>query len=279
MRIVRCCFATLLFVIPTLVAANETIVARVGEDVRYLASDELEGRGVQTKGIRKAAEYIRTEFKRLGLKSGVKDGSYFQKFPVPLRDKPPKMDRNVLVLRGADGKALELKSGKTYQPLRFGGPGKAKSELVFAGYGISAAKQKYDDYKNADVKGKIVVIIRREPQQADADSVFDGKKVTSHSYMLSKINLAKNKGAAGVLLVNDPHSANTPAKDALVGIRQFSTRPDGRAKLPFAQLKISALDQILKQSPVVDANGKKLSSVAEIERNINENMKPLTQTN
>ena len=58
------------------------------------------------------------------------------------------------------------------------GGGKISGDLVFAGYGISAPKMKYDDYSDQDVEGKIVVVIRREPQQDDPESVFDGKKVT-----------------------------------------------------------------------------------------------------
>ena len=66
-------------------AKNATVTARVSEDIRYLASDELEGRGPNSEGLEKAAQYIRAEFKRLGLKSCTEDGSYFQPFEIPLK--------------------------------------------------------------------------------------------------------------------------------------------------------------------------------------------------
>ncbi|MCH5372337.1 MAG: hypothetical protein JJ992_00045, partial [Planctomycetes bacterium] len=60
-----------------------TVVARMGSDIRYLASDELEGRGPGTAGLRRAAEYVRSDFSRIGLSSGVADGTYLQPFQVP----------------------------------------------------------------------------------------------------------------------------------------------------------------------------------------------------
>ena len=57
---------------------------RIGRDIQYLASDDLEGRGVGTEGISKAADFVRTRFKEVGLASGVEDGSYFQPFKVNL---------------------------------------------------------------------------------------------------------------------------------------------------------------------------------------------------
>ena len=56
--------------------------ARLKRDVTYLASDELEGRGVTTQGINLAADYIAAEFKKAGLKPAGKDGSYFQHFTM-----------------------------------------------------------------------------------------------------------------------------------------------------------------------------------------------------
>jgi hypothetical protein len=55
-------------------------VERLKADVSYLASDRLEGRGISTRGIELAARHIRAEFKRLGLRSGPADGSYYQPF-------------------------------------------------------------------------------------------------------------------------------------------------------------------------------------------------------
>jgi hypothetical protein len=62
------------------VPRGKSSVERMKADVYYLASNTLEGRGVATRGIDLAAEHIRAEFKRIGLKSGTPDGSFFQPF-------------------------------------------------------------------------------------------------------------------------------------------------------------------------------------------------------
>ncbi len=66
---------------------------------------------------------------------------------------------------------------------RFSGP------LVFAGYGISAQQEGfiYDDYAGIDVRGKVVVLLRKEPRQADADSPLDGTKTSRHGLFATKL--------------------------------------------------------------------------------------------
>ena len=62
---------------------DQRIVERLKADVYYLASDTLEGRGISTPGVDLAAQHIRAEFRRIGLKSGPSDGSYYQ--PIEYR--------------------------------------------------------------------------------------------------------------------------------------------------------------------------------------------------
>ena len=92
---------------------------------------------------------------------------------------------------------------------------KIKSKLAFAGYGISAPDLKYDDYAEQDLAGKIVVIIRREPQQDDEKSVFNGKQNSPHAYIRSKVQAAKKQKAAAILMVNDPFTTAQEKKDTL----------------------------------------------------------------
>ncbi|HBE68532.1 MAG TPA: aminopeptidase, partial [Planctomycetaceae bacterium] len=148
----------------TIASATENADAatkRIGNDIEYLASDELEGRGPGTKGLQVAAEFIRDTFKEAGLKGGAEDGSYMQPFQIGLGTKPV-MKKTWLILRGPDGQEMKLEAGEDYQPLATGGNGNAESEIIFIGYGISAADKKYDDYEGIDVDGKVVLMIRRE---------------------------------------------------------------------------------------------------------------------
>lgn len=266
-------WGVLLCLMPALLLADQAeVVDRVGRDIEYLAADEMEGRGPGTHGLELAAKYVRDEFQHLGLTSGTPDGSYMQPFQVDMSTRLVK-DKTSLRLIGLDDEDRTLELGKDYQALAVGGSGHAASELVFAGYGISAKPLGYDDYQGVDVKGKVVVILRREPQQNDPKSVFEGKKTTAHSYIQTKLKLAKQRGASAVLLVNDAQTASGDKGDQLAEVAGFGSRGFG---VPFGQLTRSAVDRLLAASPVKTEEGDQLTSLAAIEQHIDESLQPVS---
>ena len=270
------CLALLLVLGRASALAEEraTSLARMSADLGHLASDELEGRGPGTAGRQKAAEYIRDQFIGMGLKSGVDDGSYLQPFQMPLNTEIIP-DETRLVLTGADGQQVPLELGNDFQALAVGGAGAANAEIVFAGYGISAPDWKYDDYAGLDVKGKIVLVLRNEPQQDDDASVFQGKKTTTHAYIRTKLQLAKKQGAAAVLLVNDPFSVKQAKADQLNAPSGFGT--DGLG-IPFAHVTQATVAKMLGQSPLKTADGRALSDLGAVEAEIDRTLQPLSQT-
>jgi hypothetical protein len=254
--------------------ATETVpLDRVAEDIRYLASDELEGRGPGTDGLEQAAEYIQSRFQGLGLQAAGEDGSFTRPFEMRIDNKVVP-EKTSLLLRGPDRQELTLNLAEDYQALSTGGSGAATAPVVFAGYGITAPKLGYDDYQDADVEGKILLIIRREPQQNNPNSVFDGKKVTPHSYIRSKLRAAKKNGAAGVLLVNDPFTTNAEHEDRLTPPGGFGTSAMG---VPFAHITQTIADQML-QTSAVKTGEENLASIEAISERIDEELSPMTQT-
>lgn len=189
--------------------ANSASEARLATAVNLLASDGFEGRGVDTNGINKAADFIASEFKRLGLKTDLFDGGPFQKFEMTIKSELGPKEQNHLVLVGPPeaGKSaptrLELQLGKTFTPLAAGGSGDVTGQLVFVGYGITDKQNSYDEYAGVDVKDKVVVIVRKEPQQGDPKSVFNGTQTTQHATFMRKLANAAEHGARAVILVND----------------------------------------------------------------------------
>src|SRR5262245_41354779 len=189
--------------------------SRLRETVTYLASDALEGRGVGTEGLNKAAEYIAAQFAQFGLKTSLFHGTPFQEFETTVAVEMGPAEHNRLSLAGpapqGDGSPRsELKLTETFTPLAVGGSGSFDGPLVFAGYGITAKNLKradkplvYDDYAGIDAKGKVVIILRKEPQQKDKSSPFDGDKTTQHALFTRKLDNAIEHGAAGVIFVND----------------------------------------------------------------------------
>src|SRR5579859_188806 len=128
-------------------AENAASIERLRKDLTYLASDECEGRGAQTKGLQKAADYIVAEYQRLGLKPGGVNGGYFQ--PYTMRSGAAKLSGvNSVTLKGPLGQEIELKLGEQFQALGFAGSGVVSAPIVFVGYGLHTPELKYDDYKD-----------------------------------------------------------------------------------------------------------------------------------
>ncbi len=171
--------------------------------LRFLSSDELEGRETTYRGQKLAGLYISTYFQTLGLKPVGDAGTYFQHF-------------NVEVVR--PGKNLSIRAkrpsgeSKTYDKLVsqfFLFPRGVKSQsltapLAFVGYGISSpdSEYNYNDYENIDVKGKVVLMMAYEPQEKDSTSIFNGAKPTKFSDRRGqqlKMQIAKDHDALGVL--------------------------------------------------------------------------------
>ena len=133
---------------------------------RYLASDELTGRGVDTPGIKLARDYIAREFARYGLRPGGDNATYLQSFDVATGVKVAQP--TLLSLNGET--PLELNAA--WVPLGLSKSGKAEGELVFAGYGVTAKEYGYDDYEGLDANGKIVLVLRYEPVPKSDKSPF-----------------------------------------------------------------------------------------------------------
>jgi len=190
-------------------AAEETaaIEQRLADSARYLASDELEGRGVGTKGLDLAAEYIAAQFTQLGLKTECFQRTPFQGFKVTTAAKIGQNNRLALVGPAAEeGKPperIELTLRDDFTPISISGSGPLDLPLVFVGYGITGKAENYDDYAGVGVAGKAVVVLRHEPQQDDPQSAFAGTKDSAYAPLRRKVSNAFEHGAAAVIFCTD----------------------------------------------------------------------------
>ena len=216
--------------------------------VKYLASPEMRGRATGSPELEKAAGFIRDRFRALGLQP-LSGESYFQDFEVTTNSHLGSHNE----LRYLAGrKKQKLKSPQDFVPLNLSSAGKISGELVFAGYGITAPEYNYDDYAGLDVKDKIVLLLRHEPQEFDDKSVFEGRSYTAHSQISSKATNAKMHGAKAVLLVNDA-AAHPNDTDQL---EKFGTTAGpANAGIEFAQVKVETADKWLALA------GKNLASI------------------
>jgi len=243
---------------------------RITYDIKYMASDEMGGRQPGTPGIKLCEDYIVAEYKKAGLKP-LADGTYFQQMEVGDTRTVDK-EATALVLKGPDGKEIKMDLGENYQQLICRKDFDLSSDLVFVGYGISADEHNYNDFANIDVEGKIVVMVRNEPQAGDESSVFNGTETTRHASGRQKVTAARRAKAAGILLVNDSTNSENGMLDDLISADRFRTN-----SLPIAQIKRSVVDQILSATPLVTPTGEKLGSLETIEQQIDNNLEPISQ--
>ncbi|RMF37298.1 MAG: M20/M25/M40 family metallo-hydrolase [Planctomycetota bacterium] len=236
--------------------------ARLERDLSYLASDQLQGRDVGSEGIEAAAKYIAEQFAAAGLKTDSFDGTPFQEFTIPGPRVPADAEHNRLQIQTPQGN-IAGRLGEDFQPLSLGSNGAFAGPAVFAGYGITAPDIGYDDYAGIDVTGKVVIVLRKEPQQDQADSPFAGTESSPHAYFTAKEANAAVHNAAALILVNDSQTV-AQGGDVLLGTEDAGgTR--GK-KIPTIFCSRSLIEPVLQA-----AMGQ---SLEEIERAIDADLKP-----
>lgn len=166
------------------------------DDIKALTTPAMQGRGDGSEGLTRAAHLIETRFKNLGLQPAGTE-SYFQPFTVTTGARL-KSGNHLSFQSGATSERLKV--NQDFVPFSFSSSGSASGPVVFAGYGTSADEFSYDDYGGADVKGKIVVVLRYEPATFAEKSGNTG--LTRHAQLITKAINARNHGAKAVILVN-----------------------------------------------------------------------------
>ncbi|MCU0247367.1 MAG: M20/M25/M40 family metallo-hydrolase, partial [Bryobacter sp.] len=150
----------------------------------------------------KAAKYIAGRFDALKLKPPAGLKNYLQPFEVTMNARLG--PNNSLQVNGT-----LIKLDDDFRPFNFSSSGSVSGPVVFAGFGITAPEYHYDDYAGLDVKDKVVLILRQEPQENDEKSVFDGRSPTRHALFDQKAINAKMHGAKAVILINKPEQGET----------------------------------------------------------------------
>jgi len=206
----------------TLQANSQLATGNVEKHVRTLSADAMEGRGLNTQGLAKAADYIENELRAAKLQPAF-GKSYRQAFPVKTG-----------VSLGTNNKIDGLTTDD-WTPLGFSSAGSFSAPIVFVGYGIEAPPLNYRDYEGIDLKGKVALMLRYEPQERDEKSPFDGKRPSRWSAMRYKAMQARERGAVAVIFVTGP--LQDEAKDKLPALSNDG--PESPAGIPVIQVKTS----------------------------------------
>jgi len=178
--------------------------------IRTLASDEYEGRLPGTKGEQLSIKYIEDQFRALQLEPGNPDGTYLQRAPLVGITPDPSMALT-FSLDGHPQKQDTLKFREDFVAWtkRVTEDISAEAETVFVGYGITAPEYQWDDFKGADLKGKMLVVLVNDPGYED-QSLFGGKAMKYYGRWTYKYEKAAELGAAGCLIVHETGPAGYP---------------------------------------------------------------------
>jgi Zn-dependent M28 family amino/carboxypeptidase len=217
----RSCFATAAVTAATLALAQDVQIPQPVErsaertitseamaaPIRFLASDALEGRGPATRGDELARLYLATELQSLGYQPAGPQGAWQQPFDIVGLDSQMPEAWTFSAAKGT----VDLKWSEDY----IGASGSQEksasikdAELVFVGYGIQAPEYKRDDFKGADLKGKVLVMLNNDPDRDP--KLFEGKTRLYYGRWTYKYESGARQGAAGVIIIHTTPSAGYP---------------------------------------------------------------------
>ncbi len=198
--------AALLLGISTIPGASPGIdfsSARWRQHAAYLADPSLEGRALGSKGIAKAARYIEDQFRDLGLASAPELGVRLS-FPANLDLEMEETSSRNRFSIGGPASSTSFTLRRDYQPLSFSGNGGLENRpLAFAGYAIADPQRNYDDFAGLDIRGKVVIAFRREPQERSESSRFQGLDFTRGAAFAAKAREISVRGGAALVLITN----------------------------------------------------------------------------
>lgn len=186
-------------------AAENITSESLMEPIEVLSSDEFLGRSTGTVGEEKTVNYLTEKFKEMGLQGGMPDGSYTQ--DVPLIGQTTGQDARVTITQNGNS----VHSFDYYNDF-MAWPSNLEeevdinnAELVYVGYGIQAPEENWDDFKDADVEGKIIVVKNNDPSRDP--NLFKGETRLYYGRYDYKYEKAREMGALGVLIIHTTPSA------------------------------------------------------------------------
>ncbi len=226
--------------------------------IRFLASDLLEGRGPATRGDQLAEAYLQAQMEGLGLKPGAPGGGWIQKVPlvgIKRTSSEPAVFKSARgTLSGRLGEDFVAVSGVQKPESRIDG-----AEVVFVGYGIVAPEYRWDDYKDADLKGKVLLVMNNDPEGSPKEpDLFAGKTRLWYGRWDYKYLMAARKGAAGAIVIHTTPSAGygwQVVQTSWAG-EQFELPDDGT---PRVAAKMWATEELAKK--IVALSGKDLDAL------------------
>ncbi len=211
-------------------SAQDFSAARISDGIRTISADEYQGRYPGTEGERMVLSWLQAEYEAMGMEPGGPDGQWLQ--PVELKRYTPVAGATAS-WTGPDGQVHALTPGTDIVVRAATNDGRASIQdagVVFVGHGIYAPERQWDDYGDADVRGKVVVVAAGEP---DGER-FNGEYATNYQSGAYKADEAFRRGAVGIITLVAQPAASPMWQGALRGGARTRTLTPGAADLEFS---------------------------------------------
>lgn len=220
-------------------------------NIAYLADDKLLGRQPGKPGYQMAVDYVISELQKNGVKPAGEKGTWLQTILMRRATVTPGFTASL----NANGTETVLVGGKdiSLTPNPIAKQSTVDASLVFVGYGITAAGLDYDDYKDLNVKGKLVLVVRGAPAS------FPSSDASHHQNLVTIQSNAMAHGAVGVILCTATNNGR-----GLMNSRPSTSMLDNKGKLvssssyPFPKMKIVGTLSNPICNTIFDKAGKKL---------------------
>lgn len=213
----------ILFVILLLSGGNQNVSAqKIGlqsititdleAHIKFLASDELQGRATGEAGLEIAATYLASQAERIGLKAVDDNNDYFQDYII--EENSYDMDSSIITIESSGSEPIVMNDDfyliipQASEDLNISG------EVVFCGYGIYSEKFNYNDFEEVNIQDKIVLIMNRGPMdEYGIHPKFDDYNWNDMQNFNYKFNHIHSLRPKAVLMVLDPKSGFTSLGD------------------------------------------------------------------
>lgn len=169
------------------------------EHIEELSSDAYMGRGTGTEGEQMSVDYLVGELKAMGVSSGTDDDSYVQPFPLVGQQTS---DHSMEI---GDVKATYFDDFVAWPAGEQTSINIENAEVVYVGYGIQAPEENWDDFKDLDVNGKILIIKNNDPGYSE--DLFGGNARLYYGRWSYKFEKAKEMGALGAIIIHTDETA------------------------------------------------------------------------
>lgn len=186
-------------------AAQSIVADNLLADVTRLASDEFEGRLPGSDGDQIAREYLVQRLAEMGYEPAFGEDGWQQ--PVEIVGLTSRMPDD-WTFKGADGSEVSYRFAEEYM----GASGLQEpevsfedAEVVFVGYGIEAPEERWDDFKGADLRGKVLLMLNDDPHWEEG--LFAGERKLYYGRWTYKYESAARQGATAAIIIHTTPSA------------------------------------------------------------------------